>query len=114
MSLSVYCIDLTKHSFSIHGEDHQGKLLIHKTISRSKVLSTFANIPPAIIRMEACGASHYWARELAKLGHTPKIMASKYVAPFRTRAKNDLNDTVAICVVVVRPSTYDRTQAVTH
>ncbi|MEJ2766600.1 hypothetical protein VV869_21825 [Photobacterium sp. MCCC 1A19761] len=76
MSPSVYGIDLAKHSFSIHGEDHQGKLLIHKTISRSKVLSTFANIPPAIIGMEACGASHYWARELAKLGHTPKIMAS--------------------------------------
>ncbi|WP_410000095.1 hypothetical protein [Photobacterium sp. TY1-4] len=52
--------------------------------------------------MEAYGASHYWARKLAKLGHTPKIMASKYVAPFRTGAKNDLNDAVAICVVVVR------------
>ncbi|MFZ6043768.1 hypothetical protein ACOV11_25130, partial [Vibrio natriegens] len=45
--------DLAKHSFSIHGEDHQGKVLIHKTISRSKVLSTFANIPPEIIGMEA-------------------------------------------------------------
>ncbi|MEJ2767068.1 hypothetical protein VV869_24310 [Photobacterium sp. MCCC 1A19761] len=58
MSPSVYGIDLAKHSFSIHGEDHQGKVLIHKTISRPKVLSTFANIPPAIIGMEACGASH--------------------------------------------------------
>ncbi|MEJ2767046.1 hypothetical protein VV869_24170 [Photobacterium sp. MCCC 1A19761] len=56
MSLSVYGIDLAKHSFSIHGEDHQGKLLIHKTISRSKVLSTFVNIQPAIIGMEACCA----------------------------------------------------------
>ncbi|MEJ2766598.1 hypothetical protein VV869_21810 [Photobacterium sp. MCCC 1A19761] len=58
MSQSIYGINLAKHSFSIHGEDHQGKLLIHKTISRSKVLSTLANIPPEIIRMEACGASH--------------------------------------------------------
>jgi len=55
--------------------------------------------------MEACGASHYWARELTKLGHTPKIMASKYVAPFRTGTKNDLNDAVAICTAVSRPST---------
>ncbi|WP_166645377.1 hypothetical protein [Photobacterium lutimaris] len=30
-------------------------------------------------------------------------MASKYVAPFRTGAKNDLNDAVAICVAVTRP-----------
>ncbi|WP_120511077.1 IS110 family transposase [Photobacterium salinisoli] len=106
MSHSIYGIDLAKHSFSIHGEDHQGKVLIHKTITRSKVLETFANIPPAIIGMEACGASHYWARELAKLGHTPKIMASKYVAPFRTGAKNDLNDAFAICTAVIRPSTH--------
>lgn len=105
MSLSIYGIDLAKHSFSIHGEDSVGNMLIHKTITRSKVLTTFANIPPAIIGMEACGASHYWARELTKLGHTPKIMAAKYVAPFRTGAKNDLNDAVAICVAVARPST---------
>ncbi|MGR2767555.1 hypothetical protein ACUYOF_08480 [Photobacterium ganghwense] len=77
MSLSIYGIDLAKHSFSILGEDEQGKVLIHKTITRSKVLSTFANIPPAILGMEDCGASHYWARELVRLGHTAKIMASK-------------------------------------
>ncbi|MDO6580183.1 hypothetical protein Q4491_02400 [Photobacterium sp. 2_MG-2023] len=53
MSQSVYGIDLAKHSFSIHGEVQQGKVLTHKTITRSKVLSTFANIPPAIIDMEA-------------------------------------------------------------
>ncbi|QUJ66193.1 transposase [Photobacterium sp. GJ3] len=31
-----------------------------------------ANIPPAIIGMEACGASHSWARELTNLSHAPK------------------------------------------
>ncbi|MGF1684259.1 IS110 family transposase [Photobacterium minamisatsumaniensis] len=105
MSQSIYGIDLAKHSFRIHCEDEQGKVLIHKTITRSKVLVMFTNIPPAIVGMEACAASHYWARELVKFGHTPKIMASKYVAPFRTGAKNDLNDAVAIYVAVTRPST---------
>ncbi|KDM93483.1 IS110 family transposase [Photobacterium galatheae] len=90
MSLSVYGIDLAKHSFSIHGEDHQGKVLIHKTISRSKVLENFINNPPTMIVMEAYGASHYWTRELAKLGNMPKIMASKYVAPFRIGPKSEL------------------------
>ncbi|QUJ70472.1 hypothetical protein KDD30_20485 (plasmid) [Photobacterium sp. GJ3] len=37
MSPSVYGIDLAKHRFSIHGEDHQGKLLIHKSISRQQL-----------------------------------------------------------------------------
>ncbi|WP_415720753.1 hypothetical protein [Photobacterium ganghwense] len=53
MSLSIYGIDLAKHSFSIHGEYEQGKVLIHKTITRSKVLSTFTNIPPAIVALAA-------------------------------------------------------------
>ncbi|WP_415721084.1 hypothetical protein [Photobacterium ganghwense] len=44
MPPSVYGIDLAKHSFSIHGEDEQGKVLFYKTITRSKVLSTFATI----------------------------------------------------------------------
>ncbi len=38
MSKSVYGIDLAKHSFSIHGEDHQGKVLIHRTILRQSVV----------------------------------------------------------------------------
>ncbi|MGF1734124.1 hypothetical protein [Photobacterium satsumensis] len=69
-------IDLAKYSFSIHGENHQGKVLIHRTIPRSKVLSTFAYIPPAIVVMEACGTSHYWAREIAKLGHITKMIST--------------------------------------
>ncbi len=58
MSQSIYGIDLAKHSFSIHGEDEQGKVLIHKSITRPKVFATFANIPASIVGVEACGASH--------------------------------------------------------
>ncbi|WP_240478306.1 IS110 family transposase [Photobacterium aquae] len=105
MSLSIYGIDLAKYSFSIHGKDANGNTLIHKTISRAKVLIFFVNLPLVIVGMEACGSSHYWAQKLTKLGHTAKIMASKYVPPFITSAKNDLNDAVAICVAVTRPST---------
>ncbi|MGF1734122.1 hypothetical protein [Photobacterium satsumensis] len=61
MSPSIYCIDLAKHTFSIHGEDHQGNVMIHKTITRSKVLSTFANIPPAIFRVEAQNPLSIWS-----------------------------------------------------
>ncbi|KLV05126.1 hypothetical protein ABT56_13125 [Photobacterium aquae] len=60
MSPSSYGIDVAKHSFSIHGEDAKGNTLIHKTIFRAKVLTFFANLPPAIVGMEACGSSHDW------------------------------------------------------
>ncbi|TDR77272.1 hypothetical protein [Photobacterium lutimaris] len=56
MSPSIYGIDLAIHSFSIHGEDEQGKILIHKTITRSKVLVMFANIPPAIVGINVLDA----------------------------------------------------------
>ena len=59
MSLSIYGIDLAKHSFSIHGEDSKYNTLINKTISRAKVLTFFANLPPAIIGIEVYSSSRY-------------------------------------------------------
>ncbi len=32
--------------------------------------------------MEACATSHYWAHELAKFGHTVKLMPPAYVKPY--------------------------------
>jgi transposase len=32
-------------------------------------LAFFTALPPCLVGMEACTTSHYWARELAKLGH---------------------------------------------
>ncbi|MFA0368025.1 IS110 family transposase, partial [Vibrio cyclitrophicus] len=67
--------------------------------------TTIANMPLMRIGVEACGGAHYWARTLNKLGHDARIMAVKYVIPYRTKGKNDLNDAVAICEAVQRPST---------
>ncbi|MEZ9130124.1 IS110 family transposase, partial [Vibrio splendidus] len=66
---------------------------------------TIANMPLMRIGVEACGGAHYWARTLNKLGLDARIMAVKYVIPYRTKGKNDLNDAVAICEAVQRPST---------
>jgi transposase len=34
-----------------------------------------------LIGMEACGSAHYWARKLAELGHTTRLMAAQFVKP---------------------------------
>jgi transposase len=50
--------------------------------------------------MEACPSAHHWAREMIALGHAPKLMAPKFVTPYRIqskRGKNDANDAAAIC-----------------
>lgn len=98
-------IDLAKNHFSIHVVDSNGKVILHKSVTRSKLLPTIANMPPMRIGLEACGGAHYWARTLNKLGHDTRIMAVKYVVPHRTKGKNDLNDAVAICQAVLHSST---------
>jgi transposase len=53
--------------------------------------------------VEACGSSHYGARELSALGHTVRLIAPQYVKPLVKRAKNDRNDAEAICEAAGRP-----------
>ena len=64
----------------------------------------FANLPPCLIGMEACGSAHYWARKLQALGHTVKLMAPQFVKPYVKTNKNDAADAEAICEAVARPN----------
>lgn len=101
MSTQFFCsVDLAKHHFSLHAVDDHGKVILHKSVSRAKLLAKLANMPTMCIGIEACSGAHYWAREFNKLGHDTRIMAAKYVGPYRTKGKNDLNDAVAICDAV--------------
>jgi transposase len=52
-----------------------------KRLSRAKVLPFMAQLPPCLIGMEASGGTHYWARELTKLGHTVTLMSPQFVRP---------------------------------
>ena len=54
--------------------------------------------------MEACATSHYWARELTKLGHQVRLMPAKDVKAYVKRNKNDAADAEAICEAVRRPT----------
>ena len=58
---------------------------------------------PCLVAMEACGTSHYWARELSKAGHDVKLIPPTYVKPFVKRHKNDAADAEAITEAAIRP-----------
>ena len=90
-------IDLAKNVFSLHGVNQKGKTIIRKTVKRQQLLPEVAKLPSSLIGMEACSGAHYWAREFIKLGHDARIMAPKYVAPYRQGEKNDSNDAEVIC-----------------
>lgn len=103
-NLSVIGIDLAKQVFQLHGLDQEGRSILKKKLSRHQMLRFFAQIPPCLIGMEACGGSHYWARELSKLGHQVKLMAPQYVKPYVKTNKNDAADAEAISEAVTRPN----------
>ena len=106
MEQSIRCgIDIAKLVFQIHGVNAKsGETVMVKKLARHDMLRFFANKPPMLIGIEACGGAHYWARELTKLGHTVKLMTPQYVAPYRRGGKNDANDAEAICEAVARPN----------
>ena len=96
-------LDLAKDKFHVVACDKRSKIIGKKMLSRGKVLTYFANLVPCVVGMEACASAHYWARELAALGHTVKLIPPKYVKAFVRGNKNDYNDALAIAEAVVRP-----------
>ena len=97
-------IDLAKRVFALHGVDVSGRVVLRKTVRREQFVETVAKLPPCLIGMEACSGSHEWARRFQGFGHTVRLMAPVFVAPYRKSGKNDGNDAEAICEAVSRPN----------
>jgi len=108
MAIVTLGIDLAKNVFALHGVDATGRaVLVRPSVARSKLLELVASLPPCLIGMEACSGAHHWARLFASHGHTVRLMAPKFVAPYRLsgkRGKNDAADAAAICEAVTRPA----------
>ncbi len=83
MDITTVGIDLAKNVFSVHGVDAHGKVMLKKIVSRGKLLECFANLPPCRVAMEACSGAHHWARQLGALGHDARIIAPRFVIPYR-------------------------------
>ena len=96
-------MDTSKRIFQLHGVDAAEQPVLRKRLRRREVRAFFAELGPTVVGMEACGASHYWARELKQLGHEVKLIAPQLVKPYVTRNKNDGRDAEAICEAMGRP-----------
>jgi transposase len=96
-------MDTSKHIFQLHGVDAAEQVVLRKRLGRQQMVAFFAKLPPTVIGMEACGASHHWARVLEQLGHEVKLIAPQHVKPYVMRNKNDGRDADAVCEAMSRP-----------
>jgi len=104
MKITTIGVDLAKNVFQVHGVDKRGKTVLRKQLRREQVSAFFANLPPCLVGMEACGGAHHWARTLQNYGHTVRLMAPQFVKPYVKTNKNDAADAEAICEAVARPN----------
>jgi transposase len=92
----------------VHGVDEHGKpALVRPSVARAKLHELIATLPACTIGMEACSGAHHWARMFKQHGHAVRLIAPKFVAPYRMsgkRGKNDAADAMAICEAVQRPN----------
>jgi transposase len=102
--ISTVGLDLAKSVFQVHAVVADGEVLVRRSLRRSQVLAFFRRLAPCRVGMEACGSAHYWARAIAALGHSVKMMPPAYLKPYVKRNKTDAADAEAICEAVTRPT----------
>ena len=96
-------LDTAKHVFQVHGVDENEQPVLRRQVRRSEMEKFFGKLAPMRIGLEACGASHHWARVLRGLGHAVVLLPPQYIKPYVKRGKNDAIDAAAICEAMSRP-----------
>jgi transposase len=96
-------LDTAKHVFQVHGVDEDEEPALRRQLGRSAMEKFFGKLAPTRIGLEACGASHHWARVLRGLGHEVVLLPPQYIKPYVKRGKNDAIDAAAICEAMSRP-----------
>jgi transposase len=97
-------MDTSKHFFQLHGVNAAEKVVLRKKLRRKEMVAFFEALAPTVIGIEACGASHHWARILRSFGHEVKLIAPQLVKPHVKRGKNDTADAEALCEAMSRPT----------
>ena len=97
-------MDTSKHIFQIHGVTAAEEPALRKKLRRKEMVLFFERLAPTVIAIEACGASHHWARLLQSFGHSVKLIAPQLVKPYVKRGKNDAADAEALCEAMSRPT----------
>lgn len=101
--ITLIGIDTAKNVFHLVGIDKRGKYVYRKQLSRRRLLPSLAQLEPCDVVLEACAASHHWARSIKDLGHRVRLIAPQLVKPFRRGQKNDYRDAEATVSAALSP-----------
>jgi hypothetical protein len=82
-------VDLARNAFEGEGFEREGEESVRLKLSRTKFRQLFTGLVPSRVGMEACGPSHYWRRQLKRMGHGVLLIAAAEVKPFVKRSEND-------------------------
>ncbi len=54
-------LDIAKAVFQLAVSSRPGRFDSQPRLSREQLLAFFAQLPPAVVVMDACGSAHFWA-----------------------------------------------------
>ena len=98
-------VDTSKEFYQLHGVNAAEEPVLRRKLRRGQMVAFFAKLEPTVVGLEACGASHHWARVLGDLGHEVRQIAPQHVKAYVRRGKNDAADAEAGCEAMSRPRT---------
>jgi transposase len=93
---AVTAVDIAENIFEVAVSVQPGRVKVRDRLRRQTFLALFANKPRMTVVLEACGSSHYWARQRQVLGHEVVLLPPGLVAPYRKRNKTDRTDAKAL------------------
>ncbi len=80
---TIIGVDLAKNVFQVHGAAADGTVLYRKKLTRLQFHRFMAEQPACLVAMGACGGAHYWAREMRRIGHDIRLIASNNINNLR-------------------------------
>ena len=91
---AVFGVDLGKNLFHVVGLDSTGAIIQRAKFRRDAVLKFFAAASAAVVGVEACAGSQWFARKLIAMGHEVRIVPAQFVKPYVKSQKSDTIDAV--------------------
>ncbi len=96
--ISMIGFDTAKNVFQACCTDAQGLVVKNLRLKRRQVVEFFGKTAACMVALEACGASYYWARQIAALGHTVKLVPPPFLKRYCSSHKSDARDAHALAM----------------